>query len=380
MKQFDVAIIGLGSMGSFAALELAKRKLSVIGFDKYSPPHEEGSHGGDTRAFRTVYTEHPNYVPLIKRSLQIWDRLAEEWDLPLLTRSGVISIGDPQSELIKGIVQSASVYNLELQKLNSVEIHKQFPALKPPEEFIGLIDCEAGLIDVPLAITNALKQARQLGADLRTNQPALEWTSNKGDIFIDTNQEKISAKKVLVTAGALTSKILASLDLPLVIRRQVLAWVKPYRSELFSPDCLPIFAFAPRGFYGFPNMGGGGVKIAHHERGDPLLGYPVKVPPVDEKDLNSLISDVSKFIPSLINPDQDPLKQIVRAKTCLYVMTPDGHCIIDRDPHNDEIIFATGFSGHGFKFSPVIAEALADLVTTEVTSLPIDFLSMKGRF
>ena len=77
MKQFDVAIIGLGSMGSFAALELAKRKLSVIGFDKYSPPHEEGSHGGDTRAFRTVYTEHPNYVPLIKRSLQIWDRLAE---------------------------------------------------------------------------------------------------------------------------------------------------------------------------------------------------------------------------------------------------------------------------------------------------------------
>ena len=380
MKQFDVAIIGLGSMGSFAALELAKRKLSVIGFDKYSPPHEEGSHGGDTRAFRTVYTEHPNYVPLIKRSLQIWDSLAEEWDLPLLTRSGVISIGDPQSELIKGIIQSASVHNLELQKLNSIEIHKQFPALKPPEEFIGLIDWEAGLIDVSIAITNALKQARQLGADLRTNQPVLNWTSDKGTIFIDTNQETISAKKLLVTAGALVNEILASLDLPLVIRRQVLAWFKPYRSELFSPDCLPIFAFAPRGFYGFPDIGGKGVKVAHHERGDRLLGYPVEVLPVDEKDLNPLINDVLKFVPGLINTGQNPFKQIVKAKTCLYVMTPDGHCIIDHDPHNEEIIFATGFSGHGFKFSPVIAEALADLVTAEKTSLPIDFFRMKGRF
>ena len=380
MKQFDVAIIGLGSMGSFAALELAKRKLSVVGFDKHSPPHEEGSHGGDTRAFRTIYTEHPNYVPLIKRSLQIWDNLAAEWDLPLLTRCGVISIGDPQSELIKGIIQSASVHNLDLQKLNSVEIKKQFPALKPPEEFTGLIDCEAGLIEVPIAIANALKQARQLGADLRTNQPALNWTSDKGTIFIDTKQEKISAKKLLVTAGAMASEILASLDLPLVVRRQVLAWFKPYRSELFSPDCLPIFAFAPRGFYGFPNIGGKGVKIAHHERGDHLTEYPVEVRPIDENDLNPLINDVAEFVPDLINPNHDPLKQIVKAKTCLYVMTPDEHCIIDCHPENKGITFAAGFSGHGFKFSPVIAEALADLVTAEKTSLPIDFFRMKGRF
>ncbi len=140
MRSFDVAIIGLGTMGSFTALELAGRGVSVVGFDRLSPPHEEGSHGGETRSFRTIYTEHPDYVPLMKRSLELWDRLAEECRPDLLTRSGVLSMGQTDSPLLEGIRQSAAIHGLPVQVLSAEEIRQQFPALSPPGDFMGLMD------------------------------------------------------------------------------------------------------------------------------------------------------------------------------------------------------------------------------------------------
>ena len=127
MPGFDVAIIGLGAMGSFTALELAGRGASVVGFDRWSPPHQQGSHGGETRAFRTIYTEHPDYVPLMKRALEHWERLAGECRRDLLTWTGVLSLGEPDSPLLDGVQQSAAVHGLPVEALSGDEIRGASP-------------------------------------------------------------------------------------------------------------------------------------------------------------------------------------------------------------------------------------------------------------
>ncbi len=206
------------------------------------------------------------------------------------------------------------------------------------------------------------------------------WSVEGQDVRVSTRREQFRARRLVVTAGALTGKILGALKLPLLVRRQVLTWFKPHRPELFEPGVLPIFNFAPGGFYGFPDIGGKGVKIAYHEKGIPLPEYPVAVPPAGEADFISLVQDIARFVPDLLDADRAPLTQRVAAKTCLYTMTPDGHFILDRHPEYEPVVFAAGFSGHGFKFGPLVGEALSDLAIEGKTTLPISFWKLEGRF
>ena len=380
MPGYDVAIIGLGAMGSFTALELARRGASVIGFDRFSPPHEKGSHGGETRAFRTIYTEHPDYVPLMKRALEHWERVAAEGHPELLTWTGVLSLGESGSPLLDGVRQSADVHGLPVQILSPDEVRRRFPALNPPGNFRGLLDARAGLIDVAAALGCALRGARRLGAELRLDQEVLGWSVEGREVQVSTRVERVRARWLVVTAGAWSGAILKALKLPLVARRQVLTWFRPHRPEWFRPGAAPIFVFAPGGFYGFPEIAGAGVKIAYHEKGDPLPEFPVQVPPPSEADLAPLVRDIARFVPGLLDPDRPWLDQMLAARTCLYTVTPDGHFIVDRHPHYEQVLFGAGFSGHGFKFAPAMGEVLADLALEGKTAQPADFLRLEGRF
>src|SRR6266567_1912790 len=130
---FDVVVVGLGSMGSFACMELARRGASVAGFDRFEPPHGFGSHSGETRIYREAYAESPAYVPFVKHSGHLWDIYGEEAGAPLLTRSGMLSMGAADSVVIAGIRRSAGLHHVQVGTLSADEIRKQYPAFAPPE-------------------------------------------------------------------------------------------------------------------------------------------------------------------------------------------------------------------------------------------------------
>lgn len=380
MKSFDVAIIGLGTMGCMAALELASRKVSVVGFDQFAPPHDRGSHSGETRIFRVAYYEHPNYTPLAQRSGVLWDRLGEEAGIRLLHRSGLLSMGSEENEIISGIRASARLHDLTIESLSAAEIRKQFPALNPPDDFVGLLERNAGWIDVDQSIQSVLTRARSLGVRMELNNSVLEWKTEGRQILVRTETEQFAAQKLIITAGAWSCQVLGELSLPLTIRRKVLAWIDPIMPEHFKPGALPAFAFSPNFFYGFPNIGSRGVKVAEHSGGISVQNPAGPIAPPGEADLAPLLKAASRFLPSLVGPPPGDSAKIIRAKTCFYTMTPDEHFIIDQHPRFENVFFAAGFSGHGFKFSPLVGEALADLAREGKTALPIEFLRMKGRF
>lgn len=376
-KHYNFAIVGLGTMGSFAAVELAQRGLSVVGFDQFTPPHDRGSHSGGTRVYRIAYPEGTGYVQLAQRAGELWDQAAEQFGTQLLHRVGMLYMGRPNEDFIQGIQVSASANRLHLETLSASEVYRRYPAFKVPEEYVGIFDAQAGWIDVDASISSAHSRAAALGVELVLEQPVEGWDASADHIRVHLRHETVSASKLIITAGSWTSKLLADLSLPLTVRRKVLTWFDPVVPELFAADRIPVFTFPENSIYGFPNMPGVGVKLAEHLGGVDLTSVDSVVSPPNATDIDPIRATASKYMPGLAGAFPGTRARIVRSATCLYTLTPDEHFIVDRHPQFSNVVFAAGFSGHGFKFAPLIGAALADLAQEGRTSLPIDFLSLK---
>jgi monomeric sarcosine oxidase len=377
-KHYDVAVIGLGTMGSFAAAELARRGLTVAGFDQFTPPHGHGSHSGGTRIYRVAYAEGSAYVPLAQRAGELWDQAGEQLEKPLLHRTGMLYMGPPGETLLREVAESASANRLQVEKLSSSEIYRRYPALEIPEDYAGLFDPQAGWLDVDASIAFALAHAQTLGVDCYFDQPVRSWDATATEVRVHLEKETVTVSSLVITAGAWAADLLRSLRLPLNVKRKVFAWFDPLAPELFAAGRIPVFAFADHWSYGFPIMPGLGVKMALHAGGDYLPHAGGAVAPPGLVDLDPIAAIAAKYMPRLAGAYDEARSRIRHSATCLYTMTPDEDFIVDHHPAFKHVVFAAGFSGHGFKFAPLIAQALADLLQQGKTSLPIGFLSL-GR-
>jgi monomeric sarcosine oxidase len=377
-KHYDVAIIGLGTMGSFAAVELAKRGLSVVGFDQFTPPHGRGSHSGGTRIYRLAYPEGTGYVPLAQRAGELWDQAAEQLGTQLLHRTGMLYMGPPQGDFIREVQESASTNQLQVESLSPGEVHRRYPAFEIPEDYTGLFDVRAGWLDVDASIASSHAYARTLGAELFLDQAVTGWDATADEVRVHLEHETVTAAYLIITAGAWTGQLLRELQLPLAVKRKVLAWFDPLTPELFAADRIPVFTFPENFVYGFPSVPGLGVKLAEHIGGNYLSDADSPVAPPGPADLDPIAAAVAKYMPRLAGNYSQARSRLLRSATCLYTMTPDEDFIVDHHPEFPNVVFAAGFSGHGFKFAPLISVALADLLLQGKTSLPIGFLSL-GR-
>ena len=366
MKIYDAAVLGLGTMGSAAALELARRKATVIGFDQFRPPHNSGSHSGQTRVFRAGYAESPQYVPLVDRARTLWAQLSDEFGTKLLNPSGLLTMGMEQSEALRGIQLCADLGLVQVDRLLAEEIRYRYPAFRIPDEFIGLFEPGAGWLDVDAAISGMQRRAVELGAEFCLDEAATGWEQNDGEVIIRTAKQEVRARKLVITAGAWTTQVLRDMGISIRILRKTFVWLTPEFPEQFAEGAIPIFGFPPNAFYGFPNIRGQGVKVAEHWGGQPIE-RPELSQPMSEKDFAPILNSAAQFLPGLST-------NVLRSTTCLYSMTPDEHFILDTHPEHKDVVLAAGFSGHGFKFAPLIGEIMADLALEGTTRLPIEFL------
>src|SRR5688572_31426100 len=143
---YEVAIVGLGAMGSAAAYHLARRGINVLGLDQFEPPHSWGSSHGETRVIREAYFEHPSYVPLVQRAYELWAELEQEAGEQLYLKTGGVMIGAPESEVFSGAVQSAREHGLAHEVLDGAEIQKRFPGMNPAAGLMGVVEPRAGIL------------------------------------------------------------------------------------------------------------------------------------------------------------------------------------------------------------------------------------------
>jgi len=354
---FDVAIVGLGAMGSAAAFHLARRGVKVLGLDRFAPPHTFGSSHGQTRIIREAYFEHPVYVPMVQRAYALWDELARESGQRIFLQTGGLMIGRPDSAVASGAKLSAKTHELPHEILSAKQIRERFPALHPEDDMVGVFEPRAGILFPEVCVSGHLDLARRHGATLRFDEPALRWEARPENVTVRTAKGSYESSQVILSAGSWINSLLPGLKLGFRVERQVLYWFDSAgRPELFSPERCPIHLWqfdARRYFYGFPDLGDG-VKVARHHDGETTTPDSV-CREVTAAEIEGMREVVRRFLPAAAGA--------LRAATvCLYTNTPDEHFWIDRHPEHARVLIASPCSGHGFKFSSAIGETLADLI------------------
>ncbi len=371
-NDYDVIVAGLGAMGSAAAYHLAGSGQRVLGLDRFQPPHHFGSSHGLTRIIREAYFEHPFYVPLVQRAYELWADLEKRSGRELLLKTGGLMIGDPDGTLVQGARRSADEHALSHKILPTRELRDRFPLFNPMENMVGVWEPRAGILFPELAIQTHLELAARAGAEFRFNEPALSWKPDGGGVRVLTGKGGYSAGRLLFSAGAWMRPLLPDLNLPLSVERQVLYWFEPrsHRSQ-FQPECCPIFIceYEPsRFFYGFPDCGDG-VKVALHHQGEKAQPDEVRREP-DIQEVEAMRQLLRRFLPTA----EGRLRSTV---VCLYTNTPDEHFILDRHPLHPQVIVFSPCSGHGFKFSPVIGEIAAHMLSDRLPPFNLTLFKLR---
>lgn len=379
---YDVIVAGVGAMGAAACWHLARRGLRVLGLEQFGIPHARGSSHGYSRAIRLSYYEHLDYVPLLKRAWNLWRDLEAESGQTLLHATGGLYLGPPRSELIEGSLRAACEHGLTHELLTRAEIAERFPQFGgAPNDFVALFEKQAGFLRPEAAVAAFAARALRSGADLRGHEPVTDWQVTSDGVTVTTGPrgDTYQAGHLIVCGGAWSERLVRDLGVSLTVTRQVMGWVWPPQSpEQFDLAAgFPTWAIHDPAsdslFYGFPMLPDNpGFKVARHRPGPPTDpdNVPRDVLPGDEDDFRPGLA----YFPSVSGGNT------LAVRVCLYVNSPDGHFIVDRHPaHPAHVTLACGFSGHGFKFAPVIGETLADLATNGTTDLPVGFLSL-SRF
>ena len=357
--QVDAIVLGGGTMGSAAAWALGKRGLSAIVLEQFKHVHGFGSHGGLTRIIRHAYAEGPAYVPLVLRADQLWRELEAVTGHQVLHRTGGLEMAAPGYDHARSVRISAIAHDLPFEWLTPAEVRARWPVWRIDDDWEVCFTPGAGFLATEPALQSLRQAAETHGVTFHEGEPARSWSEINGQVEVQTDRGRYRADRLIITAGAWASEMLAGLGLPLTVVRKTLWWLELDDPAQYGSDQFPIFITESDAgsIYGFPLFEQPGLKIARHTGGEPTTPDTVVRETRDEEK-----AAVVPFATRRLTGVRD---RVLDSAVCLYTMTPDEHFILDRVPGSERVVFGAGFSGHGFKFATAIGEHLVQLALEE---------------
>jgi sarcosine oxidase len=368
----DVIVIGLGAMGASTLYQLAKRGEKVLGVDRFAPPHAKGSSHGGTRVTREAVGEGPAYVPLAVRSHQIIAELEKEFDRTFLVKSGTLIVGSPMTgatplhgaqDFLASSIAMAERFGIRHEIMNADELRARYPQFRAFRDTDrGYLEPNAGYMLPEALIEAQLEGARTAGAEIWTDTVVEKIEQQGGKVTVTTSAGIVKAKRAVVTAGAWTRGLLgAPFDRILTVTRQAIHWYDADDFAPFGPGRMPVFIWFVTDrledyFTGFPVTDPSeGVKMVA-SRDTPDIDHE-KIGPKAE------LWESNEFYEKHVGPNMVGVKpDVVNNATCFYTNTPDNGFIIDNHPQMDKVLVVSACSGHGFKHSLGIGEAVAQVI------------------
>jgi sarcosine oxidase len=371
MPHYDVIVIGCGAVGSAAVLHLARAGRRVLGIDRFQPPHRFGSTHGETRITRAAIGEGVDYTPLAQRSHEIWRELERETASRLFVQCGCLFIPSQNGGEVHGVTSAQFLANIETaarlhgvagETLSSERLRADYPAFATAPGDRGFLDREGGYLMVEDCVRTQLAVASREGAELLTGRRVTTFRRAAGGLTVTMDDgTSATATTLIVTTGPWITEMIAPLRRRVRVTRQVLYWFELLSNpEQFGPD-TPVFIWDVTGrgraasdIYGFPwlNSPRNGVKIAN----EVMTGETDPDHVAREVTAEEIAATYETYVRPFV-PDLGPT--CLRSEVCLYTNASGGRFIIDRDPADANVIYASPCSGHGFKHSPAVGEALA---------------------
>ena len=386
MKTYDVIVMGLGAHGASTLYQLAKRGKRVLGIDRYDPPHEQGCSHGDTRITRLAIGEGEAYSPLAIRSHQIWREIESQITEKLLTVTGGLIISSPGvtavnhvPKLFENTLAAAAKHGIKHMVLGASAIRERFPAFQVRDDEIGYYEPEAGFLRPERCIKTQLLLAKRCRAEVMTKTPVIGFGPDRLGVAVYTKNEVIYAERLVICAGAWVARFLGPKYAHLFsVRRQELYWFDVEDDAPFRPGHFPVFYWElqgdRQGIYGFPAIDGlrGGIKIATEQT-------RVATTPEEVDRAIDLESGHAMYLRNIRHQLTGLIPKPVRSKVCLYTVTPDAGFIVDTHPENAAVTVVSACSGHGFKHSAALGEAIAEQIVRGKSAIPLDAFAL-SRF
>jgi sarcosine oxidase len=369
----DVAVVGLGGMGSAILAHCAARGASVIGLEQFGPVHDLGSSHGKTRMIRKAYFEDPAYVPLVLRAYELWRELERAAGEEILRITGLLSVGPETSEIIRGTRRAAKEHDLAVKSLSQREVKARYPTLELLKDEVALFEIDGGVLNPERGVRAHLNLADTRGAEIRFGVAMESWlATGKGFELRLSDGTQVSANKLVLALGPWFQETLESLGVRIRVQRNIQAWFSP-GSRAYDTPGFPAFLLnrrdLPAPLYGFPDFGDG-IKAAFHGFGDLTDAKHIKRDVDPARDVEPIARALEQWMPGAATTWRE-------AKPCMYTLTPDENFVIDHHPEHANLILCGGFSGHGFKFAPVVGEIGAELALDGGSRHGIEFLSLR---
>lgn len=387
--QYDVAVVGLGALGSAAAYHAAKKGAKVIAFEQFELGHVRGASHDTSRIVRTSY-ELPEYVALAKSAYKDWAELEEASKQKLLTITGGV-VFLPKEEgraapdrwtngfpTAREWAKTLDAHNIPYERLSHLEVNKRWPVIKLKEDREAIYTSDTGMVHAYKSITAMQFLARALGVDMRegtkVNRVTPNGSSGRG-VTIETSAGIFRASKVILAADAWISELLRplGLEVPMRITQEQVTYFKPTDPAAYQPDKFPVWIWAgPQWYYGFPCYGEPTIKAGADNAEQYMMPSQRTFVPSREK-INELASQLQFFAP-------DAGRQELRTVTCQYAMTPNRQFVISPIKEHQDIILTLG-AAHGFKFAPAIGRIAAELAidgrtTDDISKFKVDTVAV----
>lgn len=363
-KTADAIVVGLGAVGSATAWQLARRGLTVVGIDRWAPPHEHGSSHGETRITRCATGEGEPYVALALRSQEIWREIEAATGEELFGQKGVLVMNGPAAAhpkkpgFMEETIGLARRFGIAHEVLATDELRARFPQFVPADGTTGFFEPGAGILNPERCIATQLRLAGEGGATIRTGERVGRVEEIPDGVRVTTDRDVYEAGTVFVTAGGWNPELVPGLPVRTVLHRQVITWFAVDDEAAFGPDRFPAFIWMHGGeggiSYGFPMVfGAAGLKIAsEHFVAGP--GSPDAIDrTIDPAEITAVYDDHVR------GKIRGVTSRLVKSRTCFYTQEPTSRFVIERHPDAPAIVVVAACSGHGFKHSAALGESLA---------------------
>lgn len=367
--QYDCIVVGLGAMGSAALYQLMRRGVRALGIEQFRLGHDRGSSHGRTRVFRTAYAEMV-YAKMAGDALSRWKQLEVRSGQQLIELVGALSFASEDNEHFRQVNAVHDALQLPYEVLSGREASRRFDAFSLGDDIVACYARSNGFLHADRCLDAMQALAVQGGSEIweETGVDRIETGGN--GVVVHAGGRCVHAAHVVITAGPWLGRSATELNLPLKVTREQKVYFDVADLDRFCARRLPVFAHYDTDVYGFP-LQDAGLKLAVD-----YSGHVVDPDQVDRTVDRSYIKELTAWVHRWM-PTAAP--RPVESAVCLYTTTPDRDFIIDRHPSMDHVVIAGGFSGHGFKFSILVGDIVADLVVDGVTPHPIRRFGI-GRF
>lgn len=380
----DVIVIGLGAFGSAVACQLAMRGTRVLGIDRHAPPHDLGSSHGATRITRLAVGEGAQYLPLVQRSHEIWRALEAQAGEPLYTATGGLIVGAADGasqhhgrpDFVRRTIALAQQHGIAHEVLGAPEVMARFPQFMLRGDEVAYYEPAAGVLRPERCIAAQLAVARRHGARLQVNEAVLSIEGTAQGVTVRTARATYAAARAVVTAGPwLPGLVGGAYAQRLRVLRQVLHWFRPTQPALYAPGRSPVFIWMHGRsdedyFYGFPMIDGHeGVKVATEQYAD------TTTPETVDRQV-SAAEQARMFEAHVAGRLRSVTPEAVHAAACLYTVSTDSGFIVDAHPTQPNVTVVSACSGHGFKHSAGLGEALAQQILGQAGGVDLSSFSL----